>query len=70
MFLFVGVAKQGPVVCQNPEQNYLHRIIISQLLKTRGSQSLEAKDTKPDVQEWVCEVNGFLPESFHYETYL
>ena len=46
------------------EQNYLHRIIISQLLKAHGSCSFVAKDTKSDVQEWVGEIHSLLPKTY------
>ena len=42
--------------------DYLDRIIISQLLKAPLSSSLVSKHTEPNVQEWVGEVNGCLPE--------
>ena len=45
------------------EKNYLHRIIISKLLKAHGSYSLVAKDPKSGVQEWVGEIHCFRPEN-------
>ena len=38
--------------------DYLDRIIISQLLKAPWSRPLVSKHTEPNVQEWVGEVNG------------
>ena len=42
--------------------DYLDRIIISQLLKAPWSRSFVSEHTEPNVQEWVGEVNGWLPE--------
>ena len=42
--------------------DYLDRIIISQLLKAPWSRSLVSEHTEPNVQEWVGEVNRWLPE--------
>ena len=60
--------KHQHLICHNQEQNYLHRIIISQLLKAHGSCSFVAKDTKSNGQEWVGEIHWLLPEGFPNET--
>ena len=48
----------------NLNKTYLHRIIISQLLKTYGSCSFVSKGTKSNGQEWVGEIHWPLPETY------
>ena len=60
LLMMMVLAMKESVVAHND----LQRVIVSDLLKAPWGCSPVAKSTKPNVQEWVGEVNRLLPEYF------